>query len=95
MRASVLHGLAAALLVASPAIAQAQAATPAVAGASSSAAQRLSLSSAPALRTGAAVSGRNRAEGSNWGWVVGAVAMVAGVTYALIETDDDDEPASP
>ncbi|MCJ8157492.1 hypothetical protein [Sphingomonas sp. LaA6.9] len=96
MRAPVLHGITAALLITTPAFAQAQsAAQPA---ASTQPVQRLSLANSPAIRAGAATTNRNRASDGNWGWIIGGVALAAGVIYALVEVegdDDDDFPASP
>lgn len=91
MRVSILPGLVlASSLIASPVLAQAQSAAP------QSAAQRLSVTAAQ-QRAGAPVAARNNAAGGNWGWIIGAIGLVAGVTYALIQKndDDDDEPASP
>lgn len=86
----ILPGLAvASMLFASSAFAQSSV-TSTSPGAS---AQRLSLSNGTAVRAGAATKG-SKAVGNNWGWIIGAVGLVAGVTYALVEGDDDDKPAS-
>ncbi|RJF85517.1 hypothetical protein [Sphingomonas cavernae] len=92
MRASVLQGVIAASLVTTPAMVQAQTTTP-----PGAAVQRLSLAQSPAVRAGAPATRQSNAEGNNWGWIIGAVGLVAGVAYALIEGDDDDDdlPASP
>lgn len=92
MIARIVPGLAiASMMVASPAFAQSSV-TSTSPGAS---AQRLSLSNSTAVRAGATPAAKsNKAVGNNWGWIVGAVGLVAGVTYALVEGDDDDKPAS-
>ena len=92
MAIRVLPGLAvASLLLSGTAFAQNGMTSPST---SQSAAQRLSLTSAAPVRAGAATAGKSNVNGGTWGWIVGAVGLVAGVTYALVEGDDDDEPAS-
>lgn len=91
MVARLLPGLAVmSLLVAGPALAQSNAASPS----SQSSAKSLSLSNAPAVRAAAGSGKKSNAAGGNWGWIVGGIGLVAGVTYALVEGDDDDKPAS-
>lgn len=86
MIVSGLKGLAAlSLLISGPAFAQ----TPAP----QSAAERLSIAKAP-VRAGATTRNANKASGGG-GWIIGAIALVAGVTYALVEGNDDDKPESP
>lgn len=95
MLASGLRGLgAASLLIVAPTIAQAQSAV-IQSGTPQSAAQRLSIASAQPVRAGAPANATSRANGGNWSWIIGAAGLVAGVTYALVEGDDDDRPASP
>lgn len=88
MRASRLWQLAAvSLIAATPVVAQAQA-TRATSPASS-----LSLVGAPA-RAGATMTRQNRLEG-NAGWIIGAIGVIAGVTYAFVEGNDDSDPETP
>lgn len=73
-------------LLATPVMAQTQAAK-------ASPASALSLSSAPA-RAGAAMNKQNKLEGNSL-WIIGAVALVAGVTWAIVDDNNsDDDPVS-
>lgn len=58
----------------------------------------IAASAAPAFdgaRAGSAVSGANELEG-NSSWIIGLIGLIAGVTAAiLITNDDDDAPVSP
>lgn len=72
-------------MLATPMIAQAQVAKP-------SSASALSLSSAPA-RAGAPMGRQNKLEGNSL-WIIGAVALVAGVTWAIVDDNDNDDPVS-
>lgn len=87
MRASAFVSLAAAsLLISMPVLAQARAGT-------QNPAQRLSIANSPAVRAGAAVSDGNSARGGG-GWIIGAIGVIAGVVYAFIQKDNDDDDFS-
>ncbi|SNS08764.1 hypothetical protein SAMN06295912_101261 [Sphingomonas laterariae] len=85
MRFSRLLGMMmAGSMIATPVVAQAQVATGASSGASA-----LSVANNPGIRSGAAVKNANKAGGA--GWIIGAIAMVAGVTWAIVDDNDDDD----
>ncbi len=91
MRSPKLIALAAAsLIMTSPAFAASQA--PVRAGA----ATQLSLAG-PAARVGSPMKRGSKLGAGNGGWIIGAIGLVAGVTYAFIQKsdDDNDNPASP
>lgn len=88
MTISRLLGVAAASLMAvTPVMANAQTAQ--------SAASRLSLSQSDALpaRAGAKLGAQSKLGGNSL-WIVGALAMIGGVVWAITEDNDNDNPAS-
>lgn len=81
----VLGAAVAATMLATPVMAQTQAVK-------ASPASALSLTSAPA-RAGAPTGQQSKLQGNSL-WIIGAVALVAGVTWAIVDDNDNDDPVS-
>ncbi|MGH6781054.1 MAG: hypothetical protein ACREB5_02970 [Sphingomonadaceae bacterium] len=82
MKLSRLLGLVTAgAILATPLMAQAQAVSPA---------SSLSVAGNSAVRAGAPMKNANKLGGNSL-WIIGAIALVAGVTWAIVDDDDDDD----
>jgi hypothetical protein len=51
-------------------------------------------SAAPGAASVSASAGQSQLEG-NSGWIIGLIGLLAGVTFAILSTDDDDDEDSP
>lgn len=76
---------AASLMLLTPVVANAQAAQ--------SSASRLSLSQSVPARAGAPTSAQSKLGGNSL-WLIGAVALVGGVIWAIADDNDNDNPVS-
>lgn len=86
MTISRFLGLAAAsLMIVTPVVANAQAAQ--------SSASRLSLAQSTPARAGAPMGTQSKLGGNSL-WIIGAVALLGGVIWAVADDSDNDNPAS-
>lgn len=58
------------------------------------AAAPIAASAAPGAASVSASAGQSQLEG-NSGWIIGLIGLLAGVTFAILSTDDDDDEDSP